>query len=904
MAEVRAYFTLTDRVSSRLTSITKKAASAEAALKKLGETLDKINRKIAATEGELRALGMTKVRPSVDLDIRDYRRKFAEVMAMQKILNRQGGVLSSSASSMVRPIGGGRNLTTYPTRMSRGNVARQNRVAAAQARLDQIMSTGSGSISSYYRQGMATRNPSRVAYGNPMETRRLFATSGRVPFLSGSGDGGSGGGGRSTTSGGDDYSRRQRFGHFFVGLPGKRTNKFRRYNSLMRGGRGGWFSGGSLAATLPATGIAQVGLGGAGAIGAGALALAPMLAGLGGLGAILGGTAIPLIAQTVDNANALKEAQQALADAETPEELAEATIALRKAQEALTPVQRSLIRDTERLKSVFSQLTKPIQNDIAAIYTSFTDMTEKLAPTLQAPFMRFGDAGRTIMEGASKFLTDPQELMMLRKFLSPLPQLAIDTAKALGLMAVWVQRVVIAASPLASWMLKGINEYFMDIANNTRDGNVMRSWTQGFDRFRGVIEQLGLALTDSMSAISRMFDDVIPLTIQFLQIFRGRFIPTLEVVIEQFARFAAPNILNAIEEILKLIENLAPPVAKILGLLAKAIEQVVAGFNKLDDMLGGNLSAFVAWSATVLFIFSRFIGLLAKLFKFFDRTKTVRTALSGVFSGALAPAKRLLSVVLRMAAAMAGMGILMGRGGAGGMSPVPTGGRRGRPDMNPYPGTGPTSTGNGGGIAGRLGGLKGGAGALGIGALVGSMFLPEMPGPLNNMVAGAAWGSLFGLPGAAAGAGIVAGAESMSNAFDIVRSGNNASWKNPFNWAGNTLNSLNPFKGSSGGMSASDRMARLRALTPNSNYRNVLGINTPAPAPRANGRSRPNSTNNQTNNVTVNATINEASSPDDIAKQIANAVKKALANMPQSSGSTQSGSSGPASSSPVFEGVW
>jgi hypothetical protein len=935
MAEVRAVFTLTDRVSTRLDRIHKRAVQAELSLQKLAKTLNKLNREVRESIVALETLGKIKAKPKVDLDISAYRRKFSEVMAMQKILD------NSIASPNVHGAGGGNQVGRYvankrgiflPRSMSAGGgsgAARQARRHRTSLEHWFSSNTSSSTLSGYYRYGRAHANPKSYTPGiADRQIRAGFVTAVREAANEVVSD--------AAEKVQRDFKRKRSkksvdrtFTEILFGMQDKRRNPFMRTGRRRwyEGGTGGWFSGASLAVPLTLSGALSTGVGGAGALGAGAAALAPMLAALGGLGAVLGGTAIPLIAGTVEKQKNIDAAKEAIKNAETMDELREATEELRKAYAALTPIERSLIKDTERLKNVFTELTRPVRQNLANIYSNFTGMAEGLAPTLRGPTFAMGRAGEEISRRAASFMSNPQEIAMLKRFLTPLPQLAIDTAKALGQMAIWVERVVIAATPLATWMLKGINDYLGGIVQNTR-GDGIDNWVSGFDRFRGVIAKLGHALDQTFQTLSRMFDDAIPLVEEFLDVFSGTFLESLEKVNKEVSKVVGPAVLGALEEVLKTIAILVPPIAQIIAGLAKIVEQLAAGFNKLNEMTNGWSTWLLVGLIAIWVVFKKIIGGGVALLNFIDKMKKLKAPLAGIFSNAQGPAKVLLNIVkgiakfLGIAAAyslMTGGGVIAkgGKGAKGGTAkgsgtvigpkgqPIPNiGGTSGggmhipTPPIVSTPNTNPSTGGGGGGRGGVLGMLGRFGSPLGIGlsaALIGgSMFgvpgMDKIPSSVTNVANGVLWGSLFGPMGMIAGGGGIGAYESISHTLRTAQSGQNGSWLNPLNWTGNVLNSFNPFSSGGGGMSASDSMAALQKIT--AGGRNVFGVTPADLLARNSANSSANTTPQQqvfnttnNNSITAPITVNEATDGARIANMITTAIANAISNMPQSAGS-------------------
>ena len=392
MAKVEAVFTLTDRVSRRLESMATKAAAAEKALNSLDRKIDRINRKLDGLSLRLHGLP-NRITITVDLDDRATPR----LIALRALT---GGTGSGGRTRMpsVTKAGGAMTSVGLPPSPAMTSYARR---VAANRRLAGAM----------YGGRAYSRTPEEIAAHRRMNEqmlRRPARMLGRILGLEdaggiyddspnapgGRGRGRRGLGFRFRMPGHDDPVIDNRGGALARLWRNTRDNeKFNHFlNRQLSGGRGGWFRGGSLGVILALSGALSAGTGLAGGLGAGAMGIATGgLAGL-GLGGVLAAGAIPLAAQTKKAYDRVRDAEQAVREAKTQEELAAATKELQRAQAALTPVQKSLIADTTTLKNLYKDMFAPVQQNIANILSAVTRTTQRLAPILGPAVAGFGAA--------------------------------------------------------------------------------------------------------------------------------------------------------------------------------------------------------------------------------------------------------------------------------------------------------------------------------------------------------------------------------------------------------------------------------------------------------------------------------------------------------------------------------
>lgn len=646
MARVDVVFSLTDRVSRRMEAIQRRAEKLELILKRLDQQFDRINRKAARVERRLRAFDQVRATATIDANIRPLLRKVAEAHAALGTVGNRGvagsirGSGGGGSGGGVSSGGGGGGVVSSFV----GQLRRDEQEMAYRRRVMANRSSSGAWTRDLFTTGSMDNYRRRVGPGGSYERNRYMYGE-RLPEMNPANWGGRGGAAEYLRRTESERNRGMRGGwkgrgasgfgsvyNLMTNDEGPIENFFTK--RILRGGRGGWFRGGSLLGLLAGSGLMAAGVGGASALGAGAMSLLPMLAAGGGLLGTIGAVGMPLAQGAIKGQKRITSAQEALAAAKTPEEVAEALKELREAEKALTPVQKSVIKDFGRMKVAFQALVGPLQPLLARTFGTVTNTFERMAPQL-APHMRgFMNVGQRLADRTDQFFSNPRELALFNRFMQPLPALSEQLGVAIGRLAVTFMRLSTAVTPLAIFILKELNQWLGALNDKLARPGAIDKTGDKFMMWAPVLKNIAGLVKDVVNSFIRLGPDVLPITQQFINLLRGPFIMAFESIIRASAGISGPAVLGALEQILLLIDELAPEIATIIKFVAKAIEWLVRAIRELNNMTGGSVEWFLGGAVAIGIIF-KFVKLLDKatggfiLFK--AAAKGIRWIMRGMF---------------------------------------------------------------------------------------------------------------------------------------------------------------------------------------------------------------------------------------------------------------------------------
>lgn len=342
--------------------------------------------------------------------------------------------------------------------------------------------------------------------------------------------------------------------------------------------------------------------------------LLPMIGALGAGFAVMAGVAIPAIMGVVKGWQEVKSAEDALKQARTPEEIAEATEKLRIAQEKLSPVQKGIISGVRQLATAWRQVTQGLTQRF--LETS-VKLLNGIAVALKsiAPLVRmFADIMLDAYEATAAWFGSAKGIEYLRNVLTPLLGVLRNILPVFANLAILLGYVMAAAAPLANIILKGLNSRLEGLVKTMENGG-LEKLSKWFESWAPTLSSLWDLLAGVVTWLFEMGEAAKP--------WMPGFIDGIKVIAKVFADF---------------IRVVGPPLLAVFVALTKAI-------SWLDKQLGPiGLGGALVWLISPI---TAVVGWLMRAWneseKFRNIAGEVGSALKSAFEGIASVVERVWS---------------------------------------------------------------------------------------------------------------------------------------------------------------------------------------------------------------------------------------------------------------------
>ena len=387
-------------------------------------------------------------------------------------------------------------------------------------------------------------------------------------------------------------------------------------------GTGGVFAGVSGAASVAIlggiAGLVAPAVAAIGALGGAAAVALPAVAALGGGIAAAMGVGMIAMKPVIEGYGQIKQAEEAIKNAQSYSQRKAAIDQLALAQARLTQEQMQFIQGVKALKQEFTSATKPGQESIFSAVTALMQTARELIPVVAPLLNQFAAVLNQAAQGIKAFFGDPREQELLRRTWEPLIPVFRTFLSIFGNLAKIFQGVVIAATPLLTWLLDGINEKLGGIADVAMSDSGLARWTQWFDNLKPVLREVWRLVTglwDGLKELARAGRSLLPSAVTII-------LALVDAVVDLLPSIT--NVLLALEPAFLAVARLAPAIAQFINdlvvpavnLLARGIEWLVGMFLQLPT---GGRNAVLAL-VTIAFAATK----LQKVFGF------VMTAIGGI----------------------------------------------------------------------------------------------------------------------------------------------------------------------------------------------------------------------------------------------------------------------------------
>jgi hypothetical protein len=247
------------------------------------------------------------------------------------------------------------------------------------------------------------------------------------------------------------------------------------------------------------------------ALGAGLAAMLPILGAVGFAFAAVAAVGIPALTDIQEKYQAVQAAAEAVNTATTAQERRDALKQLQEANSKLTASEYAVIGAVKQLGRVWEQETSGMREQIIRLTADTLNAAAELLP-IYGPFIReMGNVNERLGRSFISFMRDPREIQLNQRLLAPMPDLAEDTARAFGKLAIVLRGVMIAATPLAQWILRGLNSWLGRLAETASSDEGLRGWTSAFNQMRPVLRAIWNFLTSLVDVWNKVTFAAAPL---------------------------------------------------------------------------------------------------------------------------------------------------------------------------------------------------------------------------------------------------------------------------------------------------------------------------------------------------------------------------------------------------------
>ncbi|MTW85083.1 hypothetical protein F3157_05350 [Virgibacillus dakarensis] len=316
--------------------------------------------------------------------------------------------------------------------------------------------------------------------------------------------------------------------------------------------------------------------------GAGALASALTSAGIGSAG--FAAVAVPALTGVFKAQEKVKKAQEAIANAETPEELTKATAELNKVYAGLSDTQKDTLKSMKKFSDFYKEFAKEFEKPVLQIFNKSMQTAQTLLTKLKPAIQGVADTGNRLMDALNRNL----EAADMRAFFDWVNATAAPyldkLVRGVGNFAAGFANMMVAFDPLAKSFMDG----FLNMSERFREWAATLEDNKAFQNFLNYVKENGPKVMELIGNLT-----------QFLVQLGIAMAPVAEKILDLTNKFLvwSTELLKNNDLIAKLV-GILPVAIGIFKLLAPPITLAIGVFTKLWPLIkkvGTTIGKVLPW---------------------------------------------------------------------------------------------------------------------------------------------------------------------------------------------------------------------------------------------------------------------------------------------------------------------
>lgn len=325
--------------------------------------------------------------------------------------------------------------------------------------------------------------------------------------------------------------------------------------------------------------------------GAGALASALTSAGVGAAG--FAAVAIPALTGIFDANEKVQAAQEAVANAEGPEEKAAALEKLEGIYDSLSGAQTKTLNKMQDFSSFYSDFAKQFEQPILDTFRGSMDAARTLLEELEPAIQDVSNRVSSLMDAFNRNLkTDDMQAFFDWVNSTAAPYLE-ELTKGVGNFLMGFGNMMVAFNPLADSFMDG----FLNMSEKFREWSSTLENNEAFQNFISYVQEQG-------PKVLELFGNLV----QFLVAFGQAMAPLGELILEfanHFLRLGTELLQN--NKFISTLVGLIPVVVGVFKLFAPVIKLVGMLISKLGPVVSWIITTFSRWAPWIMRVASMLI---------------------------------------------------------------------------------------------------------------------------------------------------------------------------------------------------------------------------------------------------------------------------------------------------------